>query len=141
LIPAVLEFIGYGNPDVPAAQQLETQIQAQVGNSRSPVPLPRFRVRQVTTSAVVWDRQTIVLGGLISDDVRRQKDKVPVLGDIPLIGRLFRSESNSSAKQNLVIFVTAKIVDPAGNLLHAGDGDNELFNPNTVPEQKPAKKK
>jgi type II secretory pathway component GspD/PulD (secretin)/tetratricopeptide (TPR) repeat protein len=141
MIPAVLEFIGYGNADISDASILENQIQAQVGNSRSPVPLPRFRVRQVTTSAVVWDQQTIVLGGLISDDVKRQKDKVPVLGDIPLIGRLFRSESNSSAKQNLVIFVTAKIVDPAGNLLHTGEGENELFNPNTIPDQKPVKKK
>jgi general secretion pathway protein D len=82
------------------------------------LPLPSFRVRQVTTTAVVWDGQTIVLGGLISDNVTRVKDKVPILGDIPLVGKLFRNESSQTQKKNLVIFVTPTIIDPAGNRLH-----------------------
>jgi general secretion pathway protein D len=49
------------------------------------------------------------------------KDKVPVLGDLPLVGRLFRSESSVSAKKNLVIFVTPTIIDPAGNRVHTDD--------------------
>jgi general secretion pathway protein D len=61
----------------------------------------------------------VVLGGLISEDVTRLKDKVPVLGDLPLVGRLFRSESSQTLKKNLVIFVTPTIIDPAGNRLHA----------------------
>jgi type II secretory pathway component GspD/PulD (secretin) len=83
------------------------------------LPLPRTRLRQVTTSAIVWDGQTVVLGGLISEDVTRLKDKVPVLGDLPLVGRLFRSESSQTLKKNLIIFVTPTIIDPAGNRLHA----------------------
>ena len=99
----------------------------------SVLPLPRFRLRQVTTSAVVWDGQTIVLGGLLSEDVRRLKEKVPILGDIPYLGRFFRSEAFSTAKKNLMIFVTPTIIDPAGNRLHSED---ELpFNPNTIPVQ------
>jgi general secretion pathway protein D len=92
-------------------------------------------VRQITTSATVWDGQTVVLGGLISDNVNRTRDKVPILGDIPLLGRLFRSESSSTSKKNLVVFVTAKIIDPAGNRVHADD--NLPYDPNTIPVQKP----
>ena len=52
---------------------------------------------------------------MISEDVAKHKDKVPVLGDIPFVGRLFRSESNFTEKKNLAIFVTPTIIDPAGN--------------------------
>src|SRR5690606_21606378 len=114
---SITEFVGYDDPGlfVPrAVTGSDTPLE-------SVLPLPRFRLRQVTTSAVVWDGQTIVLGGLLSEDVRRLKDKVPVLGDIPLVGRFFRSESSSTFKKNLVIFVTPTIVDPAGNRLHSED--------------------
>jgi len=46
---------------------------------------------------------------------------VPVLGDLPLVGKLFRSESSKSRKTNLVIFVTPRIIDPAGNPAHSDD--------------------
>src|ERR1039457_511347 len=88
---------------------------------RAPPPRPHFRLRQVTTSCIVWDGQTVVLGGLISDNVTRVKDQVPVLGDLPWVGRLFRSEQNQSSKQNLLIFVTPTIIDPAGNRVHTAE--------------------
>jgi len=97
-------------------------------------PLPRFRVRQVATTAVVWDGQTVVLGGLIAESVKKVREKVPVLGDIPFVGRLFRSESSDSTKANLVIFVTPTIIDPAGNRVHSPD--NLPYDPNRIPEQK-----
>src|SRR5207248_4397381 len=84
-----------------------------------PIPLPKFRLRQVATSCMVWDGQTVVLGGLIAENVQKQKDKVPVLGDLPFFGRFFRSESNIASKKNLVIFVTPRLIDPAGNPLHS----------------------
>jgi general secretion pathway protein D len=89
----------------------------------------------VTTSVNVWDGQTVVLGGLISDSVSKLKDQVPVLGDLPIIGRLFRNEVNQSQKKNLVIFVTPTIIDPAGNRFHS---DDEMpFAQNGVPVQSP----
>ena len=117
LIPTVVEFLGYDPPG-------NFVIQAQIGAGvplTAVLPLPHFRVREVTTSAIVWDGQTIVLGGLITENTSRLKDKVPVLGDLPLVGRLFRSESSVSAKKNLVIFVTPTIIDPAGNRVHTDD--------------------
>ena len=89
------------------------------GNLTAVLPLPILRMRQVTTSAIVWDGQTIVLGGLTAEDNRKLKDKVPVLGDLPLFGRFFRSESSSVIKKRLYIFVTPTIIDPAGNRLHS----------------------
>lgn len=118
IIPTITEFVGYDDPGnfIPQGQggsltTVGVPITAQL-------PLPRTRVRQVTTSAIVWDGQTVVLGGLISEDVTRVKDKTPLLGDLPLVGKLFRSESSQTRKKNLVIFVTPTIIDPAGNRLH-----------------------
>lgn len=126
LLPTVTEFLGYDDPG---------QFQAVVGNLAAPVPLPRFRIRQVVTSSIVWDGQTVVLGGLISERVAKRKDKVPVLGDLPLVGRLFRSEAKASQKKNLVIFVTPTIIDPAGNRVH--EEDNLPYDPNKLPPQTP----
>jgi general secretion pathway protein D len=127
LIPTVTEFMGY----------VESPYTASVGNVNNlpPYPLPAFRVRQVTTTAIVWDGQTIALGGLIAEKVAKVKDKVPVLGDLPLLGRLFRSEGQSTTKRNLIIFVTPTIIDPAGNRIHTED--NLPYDPNKIPPQIP----
>ena len=107
----VTEFLGYEKP-APALQDSWGKV------SKDAIPLPITRTRQVTTSAVVWDGQTLVLGGLMSENVVKVKDKVPVLGDVPLLGRLFRSESKIAQKKNLLIFVTPTLIDPAGNRVH-----------------------
>jgi general secretion pathway protein D len=57
-----------------------------------------------------------VMGGLTREDVKTVHDKVPILGDIPLLGRAFRSKGQSSQKRNLLIFVTASLVSPGGSL-------------------------
>jgi general secretion pathway protein D len=69
--------------------------------------LPYFRVREIKTQVDVANGSTVGLGGLIYDRLETYKDKVPVLGSIPLIGRLFRSEGERSIKRNLMIFVSA----------------------------------
>ena len=81
-------------------------------------PMPVFTSRNVTTSLVIWDGQTVVMGGLIREELVTVKDKIPILGDIPLLGWLFRSEGSHSQKKNLLIFVTARLVDPAGRPVH-----------------------
>lgn len=91
-------------------------------------PMPVFTSRNVTTSLVIWDGQTVVMGGLIREELTTIKDKIPILGDIPLLGWLFRSEGSYSQKKNLLIFVTARLVDPAGRPVHQ---DNNLVMPGT----------
>lgn len=133
IIPTITEFLGYDDPGdfVPQAQSVGG---ANVGLPLSAqLPLPHMRMRQVTTSCNVWDGQTVMLGGLISDNVTKLKEKIPMLGDLPFFGRFFRSESSSSVKRNLMIFVTPTIIDPAGNRVHT---DEEMpFSRVSVPTQ------
>jgi general secretion pathway protein D len=128
LIPSLTEFVQYDtSPTIPGVNIANVVM--------IPTILPHFTVRQVVTTVNIWDNQTVVLGGLISSTVLSEKDKVPVLGDLPLVGRLFQSQSKISKKKNLMIFVTSTIVDPAGNRVHS---DDELpFLQSTIPPQQP----
>jgi len=135
VIPKITEFLGY--EDAP----FQNQVIAGVGNTVSaamqqPLALPSIRVRYITSSVHVWDGQTLVLGGLIAENVVKVKDKVPMLGDMPFIGRLFRSERSATEKKNLMIFVSPRIIDPAGNPVHTAD--NWPYIPNSIPAQAPA---
>jgi general secretion pathway protein D len=71
---------------------------------------PVFSERKVLTTVTVADGQTVALGGLIREDVQKVTDKTPLLGDVPLVGVLFRSQADKHIKRNLIIFVTAKIL-------------------------------
>ncbi len=77
---------------------------------------PIFSTREINTRVTVWDGATLVMGGLTREEVKRVNDKVPILGDIPYIGRAFKSKGESSQKRNLLIFVTANLVSPGGSL-------------------------
>lgn len=66
--------------------------------------------RGIETQVLVSDGETVVLGGIFEQDVRKSVSKVPLLGDIPLLGFLFRTQSNENSKQELLIFVTPKIL-------------------------------
>jgi len=84
---------------------------------------PFFHTRTISTSISIYNGATVVMGGMITEARQEVDDKIPFLGDIPILGRLFRSRSESSVKRNLLIFVTAKLVDPAGNaLMSQGEG-------------------
>ncbi len=76
--------------------------------------LPYLRIRKLETRVTVADGSTIGMGGLIYDKLETYRDKVPVLGSIPYLGRLFRSEGERSVKRNLMIFVSATQVDVNG---------------------------
>ncbi|MDR3456209.1 MAG: hypothetical protein P4N60_02085 [Verrucomicrobiae bacterium] len=129
LIPSLTDFNGYDTaPTIPG-------VTGNLNVVQLPTILPNFTVRQVVTTVNVWDNQTVVIGGLISSQVQSTKDKVPIIGDVPLLGRLFQSSSKTTKKKNLMIFVTATIVDPAGNRVHSDD--MLPFANNTIPEQPP----
>ena len=114
LIPSDTEFDGYDNPATSGPPI--SNVTAGLNVVQLPIVLPTFTIRQVVTTVNVWDNQTVVLGGLISSSVTSSKDSVPFLGDIPLLGRLFQSQSKQDIKKNLMIFVTATIVDPDDEL-------------------------
>jgi general secretion pathway protein D len=114
LIPEVSEFLGFINYGGPLAVAAGNNVVTTFNDIKQPL----FSSRNLTTSIVIWDGQTVVLGGLIREDIQKIDDKVPFLGDIPVLGRLFRSKTTVRNKRNLLIFVTARLIDPAGNPIH-----------------------
>jgi len=69
-----------------------------------------YDIRKIETRVMIPSGHTLVLGGLVQDDVRNGNTKVPILGDIPVLGYLFRSDTKSRQKSNLVVFLTPTIV-------------------------------
>jgi len=94
------------------------------GGDGSPllVKMASFERRSVETQVIVADGSTVMMGGLIDERTETFRDQVPLLGDIPYLGRLFRTEGSRIAKRNLTIFVKASRVDNRG-MTHA---DREL---------------
>ena len=78
--------------------------------------VPSIDTRSVITQVLVNDGETVVLGGIFETERREQISKVPVLGDLPGIGRLFKSTSNRSDKAELLIFVTPKVLREGSNI-------------------------
>lgn len=117
LAPEVVEFqgfINYGNPITsPAQDALGRPSSVIITENR--IEMPVFSTRRVKTQVTVWDGQTVAIGGLIREDVQDVEDKIPLLGDIPMAGRLFKTVSENRFKRNLMVFVTARLIDPAGN--------------------------
>src|SRR5262249_28388168 len=143
LVPQVVEFEGFINYGSPInAVGVNTAVSAggmSVLTTSVPVELtpnvinqPVFSTRKVTTSVSVYDGQTVVLGGLMREDVQKTEDKVPILGDIPLVGRAFRTNVDQHIKKNLVMFVTARIITPAG--LPLNEEEEEGLLPPALPE-------
>jgi general secretion pathway protein D len=143
LVPQVVEFegfINYGSPINAVGVNTVAGISVSKPVELTPnvINQPVFSTRKVTTSVSVYDGQTVVLGGLMREDVQKTEDKVPIIGDIPLVGRAFRTNVEQHTKKNLVMFVTAKIVTPAGVPLNEEEEEGLL--PPELP-QVPAYKK
>ncbi|HYR22149.1 MAG TPA: Amuc_1098 family type IV pilus outer membrane protein [Chthoniobacterales bacterium] len=148
LVPQVVEFegfINYGSPiktvnpallgflGIPSSLTGVTQAITLTDNV---INQPIFSTRKVTTSVSVWDGQTVVLGGLMREDVQKVEDRTPFLGDIPMVGRLFRTNVDQHIKRNLIIFVTARLVNPAGQPVNQTEEEEEqeTVQPPILPE-------
>jgi len=70
-----------------------------------------FQTREILTSVLIPSGNTLVMGGLISDEVHNGNTKVPLLGDLPWVGLLFRSDTKSRTKSNMLVFLTPTIVE------------------------------
>ena len=92
-----------------------------------PMEQPFFHVRSVQTQLSIYNGATVVMGGLITEARTTIEDKIPILGDLPYIGRLFRTKSEQSEKRNLLVFVTARLVDPAGRAVRTSGGESALL--------------
>lgn len=92
---------------------LDPSIEAVLETGSENQLTPTIARRSVHTTVTVADGQTIVIAGLTRQDTRRTDKRVPLLGDIPLLGRLFRYRAEEAARVDLLIFVTPRIVDHA----------------------------
>jgi len=136
LVPQVVEFdgfINYGSPinAVGVNTAAGISVSSPVLLTENVINQPIFSTRKVTTSVQVADGQTVVIGGLMREDVQKVEDKTPLLGDIPMVGRLFRSNIDQHVKRNLIIFVTARKVTPLGQ---APEEQEEELQPPVLPE-------
>ncbi len=86
-------------------------------STRYTIKMPIFSVRYLSTNVDINDGETLVLGGLIKSEERESTESIPFLGRIPILGSLFRRKSTTSEKRELLIFVTARILEPSGQPL------------------------
>lgn len=114
--PEIVEFEGfvnYGSPiQSPSTDLLGNPTTVVITENR--IEMPVFSKRSVNTALTIFDGYTVAVGGLMREDVQNVEDKVPILGDLPIIGRLFQSKAENHIKSNLIIFVTAEIIDATG---------------------------
>lgn len=139
LSPEIVDFdgfINYGSPIRGIASDRFGSPQSVVV-SPNVINQPVFSSRKVTTSVTIWDGMTVSLGGLIREDVQKVQDKVPLLGDIPLVGRLFRSDVDQKLKKNLIIFVTARLIDAEGKPVRSDAEQEEIVESLGLPDEIP----
>lgn len=130
LKPKVTEFEGFINYGSPIKAIATRTINIGVGGA-DPVAVtltdnimnqPIFSVREVETSVSIMDGHTVALGGLIREDIQTVNDGTPILKSIPIVGRLFQSKIDQHIKKNLVIFVTMRLIDAAGQPVNPMEG-------------------
>ncbi|MGR6328280.1 type II secretion system secretin GspD [Sphingomonas sp. XXL09] len=101
-------------PQVNSSGSIKLHLRLEVSSIAGPVSNDNsdliLNKRQVETTLTVDDGQIAVMGGLLSDEERRTIEKIPLLGDIPVIGNLFKSKAKSRTKTNLMIFIRPKIL-------------------------------
>jgi general secretion pathway protein D len=114
----VLDFDGFINYGVPIVARQEENIppadEPGVVVTSGTINQPVFNLRSIVTNLQVLDGQTAVLGGLDREDTQEVNDKVPVLGDVPLLGRLFQSKVSERTKKSLLLFITARLIKTNG---------------------------
>lgn len=142
LSPEVIDFDGFVNYGTPIRSVASTGGIGGLGAqpvsvivSDNVINQPVFSTRKVTTNITIWDGMTVALGGLIREDVQKVQDKVPFLGDVPLVGRLFRTDIDQKLKKNLIVFVTAKLIDAEGKPLRSEFDQEEIVEPLGLPEE------
>jgi len=94
-----------------------------------------FSKRSVTTTVMVDDGQIVVIGGLIDENVQETESKVPLLGDIPILGHLFRSTKSSKTKRNLMIFIKPTIIRDAATMRNLSSSKYNMIRAEQLAQQ------
>lgn len=106
-------------PHINANNEIRLEIEEEIseqGATSGTLGVVSINRRTARTEIMVRDQQTIVIGGLMRDAIANKEDKVPVLGDIPILGALFRKTSKNKRKTNLLLILTPYIIRDPGDL-------------------------
>ncbi len=122
--PSISDFEGFVNYGTPIVQFLDTGT-TPVVVTENRIPQPIFRVsRTQGVKVTLWSGHTAAIGGMVHQESVKMNDKTPILGDLPLIGGLFRSQIEKVKSKAVLFFVTARIIDPAGETPEASTAKN-----------------
>jgi general secretion pathway protein D len=116
LNPSFIDFDGFVNYGSPI-NSASTDVLGNPTNSRvtdNTILMPIFSVQRASTQLSVADGATIAIGGLMAESIQNVNDKVPVFGDIPLVGRLFQSKAKRPVSTAIIFLVHVELLDPTG---------------------------
>ena len=106
-------------PHINANNEIRLEVEEEIseqGATSGTLGVVSINRRTARTEVMIRDQQTIVIGGLMRDAIQNKEDKVPVLGDIPILGALFRKTSKNKRKTNLLLILTPYIIRDPGDL-------------------------
>ncbi len=120
-----IQFVDVGTklfvtPNIKRDGYIQMKVRPEVSSAKTSTPITNVSVPIVTTTeaetnVLVKSGVTLVIGGLIEDKVDRTTNQIPVLGDMPLLGRLFKGEKRTKTKSEIVVFLTPRIILPDGS--------------------------
>ena len=146
-LSSIFESLGTAIPDTSKAALAEKSMNAATealeGLTRSqsdnmtyydaPMEQPWFHVRSIDSKVSITPGATVVMGGLITEQRKAMDDKIPFLGDLPYVGRLFRSHAEQTIKRNLLIFVTGRLITPSGRELRVSEENTDVADVKKAP--------
>ncbi len=112
LTPEISEFLGFINYGTPITTAFGGGPPREV--TPNTILMPVFQIIKESTSVQVWDGQTVVIGGLLESTRTGREDKTPIFGSLPVVGRFFQNRAKEVDMRAIVIFVSVRIIDPAG---------------------------
>ena len=132
-------------PQVNSAGFINLDIQPEVSSRQGEVnfggasgaQIPIIASRRTESTITIKDGFTLAIGGLIEKTTQNSGNKVPVFGDVPIVGKLFRSKSDDEFKRNLIIFITAKTLNPDGSTYEDVFSSRALSDLNITPSDVP----
>jgi len=111
-------FVNFGSPiNAPGSDEDGESTTVQI--TRNAILMPVFSAQRAKTNLTVADGATVVIGGMIQEKIENVEDKTPLLGDLPVVGRLFQSKAVAPVKKALIFLVNVQLVDPSGHPINA----------------------
>ncbi len=111
MVPVIQNFMGWTD----YSYEIPLEANGETNYYPNTLRMPIIEARTVNTTVVSYDGETVVLGGVVKDTISMVDDQYPILGDIPLVGRLFQSKGRGSSKTSMLIFMTSRLIKPDGS--------------------------